>query len=158
MLDLLETCGGGDCFYDAVRQCLERQGIHTEVTDLRRQSGIEMHANADRYANHYLLEDVGVPDQQAQTFDQFVFQTIHGREWANELAIDALARSRNMHIEVVSTTNDQSGQPIIRVNDYGVHTDNPNQITVTVAYNLAEAHYRGLCPQVRQQGQLMASR
>ena len=51
---LLNTVGGGDCFFDSVRQCILQFGLIRSVIELRLAAALELNLNSNLYSYVYL--------------------------------------------------------------------------------------------------------
>jgi len=45
---LVDTIGGGNCFFDAVRQCTAPFGLNRTVRELRLAAALELNLNSDQ--------------------------------------------------------------------------------------------------------------
>jgi OTU-like cysteine protease len=140
---LLDTIGGGDCFFHAIQIGLAQLGIKRTIAELREAAATEMTMNATAYRPLYYTED-NLLREQASTFEQFVQRNFDGSEWATEITVSAMARSLDVVVRVVSSGTDENGYPTAAVlPDYnGGIVD--NRRVITVAYNAAESHYLAL--------------
>jgi hypothetical protein len=138
-VQLVETVGGGDCFFDAIRHGLLDYDIERTVSELRLAAAMQLQMNADSYRPLYALEDYGL-HQQAATFELFVDRTLNGTEWATQLTVAAMAAALNSRIHVVSTTTDANGRATAWEQDFADEVTDPGRMLV-VGYNRQTAHY-----------------
>jgi hypothetical protein len=91
--NLVDTVGGGNCFFDAVRQCIAPLGLIRTVRELRLAAAFELTLNSDQYSYVDLTEQERGQRQQSVTYGEFVNQTRDGLEWATQVTVAAMARS-----------------------------------------------------------------
>ena len=139
-LRILDTVGGGDCFYNSVQLCLRDIGVHYTISELRNITAVQLEQNRAIYSPMYLRE----AREQAISFDVFVDQTRRNHEWAIEMCIAACARGLQRVIRVISTADGRNNKATAWFYDYdeGVHCLNNDFIMV--GYNKAVNHYVGL--------------
>ena len=138
---LVETIGGGSCFFDAVRQGLFQFDIIRTIPQLRFAAALELQINSEHYRPLYALEDHG-QNEQAKSFEQFIEQTRDGFEWANAMTVAAMAKSLDVVIKVISTSTNHQGH----VTAYQV--DNSDGVRaldrmIVVGFDSVSAHYVG---------------
>jgi len=139
-IQLLQTVGGGDCFFNAIEFGLQEFGMVRSIQELRNVAATELYINRHQYAHRYVVEDYE-QRQQARTFETFVELTGSGSEWATELTVTAMARGLNMVICVISTAG-PSTQPSAFCRFYREGVTRHDQI-ITVGFNAVEGHYVG---------------
>lgn len=138
---LIETVGGGDCFFHAVQIGMSALGESHTIARLREAAATELATGAGDYRDLYRVEDYAV---QMPTFDLFVQSTWDGTEWATELTVSALACALGVVIRVVSSGTDNNGRPTASFLPYYNPAALDTGRIVTVAYNADEGHYLGL--------------
>jgi hypothetical protein len=140
-VQLLETVGGGDCFFDAIRQGLVQWGMHRTIRQLRLAAATELQINASQYRPLYTLEDGG-QHEQAITYEKFVDRTRDQTEWATYMTVSAMAKALDVVIRVVSTTEETNSELTAWQQDFADGVTNQNRLIV-VGYNTQVAHYVG---------------
>jgi hypothetical protein len=143
-LTYVNTVGGGNCFFDAIRFGLRQYDLERSIVELRELAATELLINRHLYEPLYSVED---DDQrQAPTYALFVERTLAGSEWATELTVSAMARGLNMVVRVISTGHGFDGRPdgFSKRYEDGV---TQNDRILTVGYKTDEAHYVALVSQ-----------
>jgi acyl transferase domain-containing protein len=135
-----ETLGGGDCFFDAVRQGLLDLCLSRTVTELRLAACLELQLNAQEYRSLYMVDDGG-QHVQAATYDEFVRRTRDGGEWATQMTVAAMAKALNVVIQVVSTDTNSAGGITAWMHTFSDGVTSHDGKVIVVGYNKQTAHY-----------------
>lgn len=143
-LTYVNTVGGGNCFFDAIRLALRQYDIDRSIAELRVLAATELLINRHLYEPLYVVEDDD-QRQRAPTYALFVERTLAGHEWATELTVSAMARGLNVVVRVISTGDGFDGRPNCFAKLYEDGVTQHNRL-LTVGFNAAEAHYIALVP------------
>ena len=138
----VNTVGGGNCFYDAVRMgCLSVGLPHITIQQLRSMTADQLQLRNTEFRPLYRLE----APEQALNYDQFIINTRSSNEWATQMSIAACVRGLQRIVRIVSIVNGTNGKPTAHISDYseGVAAGSSNSVIV-VGHLQDEAHYVSL--------------
>ena len=112
------------------------------MRELRLAAALELNLKLELYKYVYLTENEAGQHHQSATYEEFVRQIREGLEWATQITVAAMAKSLDLVIRLVSTT-DNSVNKRVFVQNYsdGVHSVNKSK---EIGFNRMTAHYVGI--------------